>query len=66
MGEKLTVQQVLEITIRNLKAIMVPVELSESIGQVLLGSIRNLEACVNAMNEQSDGGDGDGSDPDSE
>ena len=64
MGEQLTIREVLEITVRNLKCISVPVELTESIGQIVLGSIRNLEACIKAMDEH--GGEEDGTASDTE
>jgi hypothetical protein len=47
---RMTVREVLEITVRNLKSIAVPVELMETIGQAVLGSVRNIEACIEAMN----------------
>jgi len=65
-NETMTVKEVLEITSRNLKTIMIPVELSETIGQAILGSIRNIDICLRAMEETNDGGEGDGSDPDPE
>jgi hypothetical protein len=65
--EQLTVREVLEITINNLKGIQIPVELCDTVGQAIVGSIRNLTACVNAMDAQNaDGGENDGSDADPE
>ena len=70
MDGKLTVREVLEITVNNLQGIMLPVELSETAGQTILGSIRNLTACINAMDRQEsendDGGESDGSEADAE
>lgn len=62
---RMTVREVLEITVRNLKSIAVPVELMETIGQAVLGSIRNIEACIEAM-DGAGGGESDGRDPDPE
>lgn len=56
---RMTIREVLEITVKNLKAIAVPVELMETIGQPVLGSIRNLEACISAM-DNAGGGESDG------
>lgn len=47
--QKLTVEQVLGITANDLRRISVPVELSESIGVPVANAIRNLQACVNAL-----------------
>lgn len=67
MEEQLTVREVLEITINNLKGITIPIELCDTVGQAILGSIRNLTACISAMDAQNaDGGVYDGSDPDPE
>lgn len=67
MEQQLTVREVLEITIQNLKGITLPVELCDSVGQAILGSIRNLTACINAMDAQkADGGEDDGADADPE
>jgi hypothetical protein len=63
--ETMTIRQVLEITIQNLRGITLPVALMETVGQALVGSIRNLEACVNAIDNAERGAE-DGTDPDSE
>ena len=50
--ENMTIPQVLEITVEQLKKIMVPAEYSESIGVPVARSIRNLTECINAINRQ--------------
>jgi hypothetical protein len=65
MSETMTIRQVLEITAQNLRGIMLPVEMMETAGQVLVGSIRNLEACMHAMDEAERGAKN-GADPDPE
>ena len=50
--ENMTIPQVLEITVEQLKKIMVPAEYSESIGVQVARSIRNLTECINAINRQ--------------
>ena len=52
--ENLTIPQVLEITVEQLKRIMVPAEYSESIGVPVARSIRNLTECINAINRQAE------------
>lgn len=47
--QKLTVEQVLSITANDLRRISIPVELCESIGVPVANAIRNLQACVNAL-----------------
>lgn len=47
--QTLTVEQVLNLTANDLRRINVPVELCESIGVPVANSIRNLQACVNAL-----------------
>lgn len=61
-GNKMTIPEVLEITAKNLRGVSLPVELLETTGQIILGSIRNIEACLDAMRkaENADGGDNDG------
>lgn len=52
MEKEMTIEEVLEITIRNLKGIQIPVEMSESIGARVLGCIRNIQMCVDAIERQ--------------
>lgn len=47
--QTLTVEQVLNLTANDLRRINVPVELCESIGVPVANAIRNLQACVNAL-----------------
>jgi hypothetical protein len=66
MNETLTVRQVLEITVNNLRGIMIPVELADTVGGAIVGSIRNLDMCIKAMDEAENGGATDGTEPDPE
>lgn len=50
-NQTMTVEEVLKVTITNMKRITIPVELSESVGVTLIGCIRNLQLCVNAMEQ---------------
>lgn len=49
MAEQLTVKEVLEITIRNLEAIQIPVGLTDSVGIPIARNINNLRECIKAM-----------------
>jgi hypothetical protein len=52
MEEKLTIKQVLIITQNILRSIgSVPLEESEHIGVPISNAIRNLSACIDAINE---------------
>jgi len=44
-----TVKEILNITIKNMQMIMIPVEMSETVGKTVAISIRNLQACVDAI-----------------
>ena len=63
-GNRMTITEVLDITVKNLKSVSLPVELMETAGQVILGSVRNIEACLEAMKNagNADGGDDNGAD----
>lgn len=50
--KQMSVEEVLQLTINNLKGIQVPVELSESIGIPILRNINNIQLCINAFHEQ--------------
>lgn len=50
--QKMTVEQVLQITAANLQGIMIPVEMSETVGATISGSIRNLRLCLDAMAQE--------------
>lgn len=47
--QKFTVEQVLGITATNLRKLNIPVELSEAIGVPVANAIKNIQACVNAL-----------------
>lgn len=49
-----SVEEILEITIKNLYSISVPVELIEQIGMPIRMNIGNLKQCVEAMKKQKD------------
>ena len=65
MNETMTIKEVLSITVQNLRGIMLPVELMETAGQAIVGSVKNLEACISAM-EEAERGAKNGADPDPE
>ena len=46
-----TVEEVLEMTVRKLYAISVPVELIEPVGMPISMAIGNLKSCLEAMNK---------------
>lgn len=52
--KQMSVEEVLQLTINNLKGIQVPVELSESIGIPILRNINNIQLCLNAFHEQKE------------
>ena len=52
--KQMSVEEVLQLTINNLKGIQVPVELSESIGVPILRNINNIQLCLNAFHEQKE------------
>ena len=47
----ITIEEVLKITVENLKGIQIPVTLSESVGMRIAGSISNIQLCINAIEE---------------
>ena len=47
--QKISVEDVLKITSQSLRNIYIPVELSESVGITVSNAIRNLQACVEAL-----------------
>lgn len=50
-NKQVTVSEVLEMTIRNLFAVSVPVEYIEQIGMPISMAVGNLKECVRAMKE---------------
>ena len=54
--QKLTVNEVLKLTVDQLRAISIPAELTESIGLPVLRAIRNLTECIRAMEEAGKAG----------
>ena len=54
MGDTMTVQEAIEITITNLGNIAVPRVLNEQIGIPIDMAIANLRLCVDAMNKAKD------------
>ena len=57
--KEMTIREVLEITMKNLKGITIPVELCETVGQQIMASARNIEICIEAMDKAA-GGEEDG------
>ena len=49
MEQTMTIKEVLTLTIQQLKGIMIPVELSDSVGMKVKDAINNIGACVQAM-----------------
>lgn len=49
-----TIEEVLEMTVKQLYAISVPVELIEQIGMPISMAIGNLKNCLDAMNRQKE------------
>lgn len=49
---KLTIKEVLGVVVRNLEAISVPVGLDDQITVPIKQSIRNINACLKAIDEQ--------------
>lgn len=49
-----TIEEVLELTVKQLYAISVPVELIEQIGMPISMAIGNLKNCLEAMNRQKE------------
>lgn len=55
MEEKLTIKQVLMMTLNQLRGIgMIPIEASEQVGVPVCGAIKNIEACIQAIEENED------------
>lgn len=55
MEEKLTVAQVLEITVNILSGIQIPVTLTQSVGGPVMTAVNNLQQCLNAMKQTTPG-----------
>lgn len=55
MEEKLTVAQVLEITVNILSRIQIPVTLTQSVGGPVMAAVNNLQQCLNAMKQTAPG-----------
>lgn len=51
MNERLTVAQVLEITVNILSGIQIPVTLTQSVGGPVMAAVNNLQQCLNAMKQ---------------
>jgi hypothetical protein len=49
METKMTVEDVLKLTVEQLRAIAVPIEQAESIGLPVMHAVRNLNECLRAM-----------------
>jgi hypothetical protein len=47
--KKYSIREVLEITIRNLSDITIPVSMAEGLGMALVQNIRNLQMCIEAI-----------------
>lgn len=58
METKLTVEEVLKLTVEQLRAVVVPVEQTESIGLPVMHAIRNLNECIRAMEAVKEDQDG--------
>ena len=51
-NQRMTVEEVIRVTIGNLESITIPVTLSESVGVTVNGCIRNLKLCLGAMEQE--------------
>lgn len=51
-NQTMTVEEVIKVTIENLKSITIPVTLSESVGVTVNGCIRNLKLCQDAIEKE--------------
>ena len=51
MEETMTVKQVLEITVKILNEIEIPVSMMEKVGAPVMGAIGNLKQCIEAVEE---------------
>ena len=49
---KLTIKEVLEVVVRNLEAISVPVGLNDQITVPIKQSVKNINACIKAIEDQ--------------
>ena len=49
--KKMTIEEVVKATINNLKGIPIPAYLSEAVGTPILQSVRNLQMCVDAIEQ---------------
>lgn len=49
MEQTMTIKEVLTLTIQQLKGIMIPVELSDSVGMKVKDAMNNIGACIQAM-----------------
>ena len=58
MEERLSLKQALEMTRDILAGISVPVALIEQIGAPVASAVANLNACIDAINEQEENKDG--------
>ena len=47
----MTLEEVLRITADNLSNIQIPVTMAESVGMMIAGSIKNIQLCINAIEE---------------
>lgn len=51
-NQRMTVEEVIRVTIGNLESITIPVTLSEGVGVTVNGCIRNLKLCLGAMEQE--------------
>lgn len=51
MEEKMTLQEVLELTVRELREISVPIDLIDTIGMKVKDAVHNISVCINVMAE---------------
>lgn len=51
-SQKMTIKEVLRVTIANLQEITIPVTASETVGTNICGCIRNLQMCIEAISRE--------------
>ena len=59
MEERMTVEEVIKVTVRLLGEIQIPVTMIDQVGAPIRAAVNNLNACLNAMQEVKDDGNAD-------
>lgn len=59
MEERMTVEQVIEVTVKLLEGIRLPISMIDEVGAPIRAAVNNLNACLKAMQEVKKDGDSD-------